>query len=117
MREEACLTHPAVLMTGRRVLTLPPELVSASDCDCSKVVAVYTEAHCVLQEAVEIVALYPDDVEQGVARLLQVSRERWAAIQGGRTCDDITAVVTKLNLNAKTEAVSRDNAVAHAAHS
>lgn len=69
------------------------------------------------QEAVEIVALYPDDVEQGVAHLLQVSRERWAAIQGGRTCDDITAVVTKLNMNAKSEAASRENTVAHAAHS
>ena len=72
---------------------------------------------CVPQEAVEIVALYPDDVEQGVAHLLQVSRERWAAIQGGRTCDDITAVVTKLNMNAKSEAASRENTVAHAAHS
>ncbi|KAL3161715.1 hypothetical protein ABBQ38_008813 [Trebouxia sp. C0009 RCD-2024] len=50
------------------------------------------------QEAIEIVAQYPDDVEQGCARLLQVSRERWAGIQGGRTCDDITAVVTKLNV-------------------
>ena len=53
--------------------------------------------HC-LQEAIEIVAQYPDDVEKGCAELLQVSRERWAAIQGGRTCDDITAVVTKLNM-------------------
>lgn len=51
-----------------------------------------------VQEAIEIVAQYPDDVEQGCARLLQVSRERWAGIQGGRTCDDITAVVTKLNV-------------------
>lgn len=50
------------------------------------------------QEAIEIVAQYPDDVEKGCAELLQVSRERWAAIQGGRTCDDITAVVTKLNM-------------------
>jgi hypothetical protein len=66
---------------------------------------------------VEIVALYPDDVEQGVARLLQVSRERWAAIQGGRTCDDITAVVTKLNMNVKMETATRENAVAHAADS
>ena len=65
----------------------------------------------------EVVALYPDDVEQGVARLLQVSRERWAAIQGGRTCDDITAVVTKLNMNVKSEAATRESAVAHAAHS
>lgn len=65
----------------------------------------------------EIVAQYPDDVEQGVARLLQVSRERWAAIQGGRTCDDITAVVTKLNMNARNEAAMRENNVAHAAHS
>ena len=42
-------------------------------------------------------AQFPDDVERAVAKLLQISRERWAAIQGGRTCDDITAIVTKLN--------------------
>ncbi len=73
--------------------------------------------HVCLQEAIEIVARYPDDVEKGVARLLQVSRERWAAIQGGRTCDDITAVVTKLNSNKNTSAEIRENAVANAAQS
>ena len=65
------------------------------------------EAHALcLQEAIDIVAQYPDNVEQGVAKLLQISRERWAAIQGGRTCDDITAVVTKLNANIGVEAQS-----------
>ncbi len=99
-------------------MTLPPKVASASGCECSNVVSgLYIEKHCVPQEAVETVALYPDDVEQGVARLLQVSRERWAAIQGGRTCDDITAVVTKLNMNVKKEAAMSKNAVAHAAHS
>ena len=70
-----------------------------------------------VQEAVEIVAQYPDDIEQAVARLLQVSRERWAAIQGGRTCDDITAVVTKLNMNMRNASSIREEAVACAAHS
>lgn len=71
-----------------------------------------------MQEAIEIVAQYSDDVEQGCARLLQVSRERWAAIQGGRTCDDITAVVTKLNVE-KLQPMSntRDSVAANAAHS
>ena len=45
----------------------------------------------------EIVADYPDNLQEGRNQLLQVARERWAAIQGGRTCDDITAVVVKLN--------------------
>ena len=57
-----------------------------------------------MQEAIDIVAQYPDDVEKGVAKLLQTSRERWAAIQGGRTCDDITAVVTKLNASSSSAA-------------
>lgn len=71
-----------------------------------------------VQEAIEIVAQYPDDVEQGCARLLQVSRERWAAIQGGRTCDDITAVVTKLNVeNAHPQPTTRDSIAANAVHS
>lgn len=70
-----------------------------------------------MQEAIEIVAQYPEDVEQGCARLLQVSRERWAAIQGGRTCDDITAVVTRLNMEkVQTMSDSRDSIVANAAH-
>ena len=70
-----------------------------------------------MQEAIEIVAQYPEDVEQGCARLLQVSRERWAAIQGGRTCDDITAVVTRLNMEkVQTKSDSRDSIVANAAH-
>ena len=72
----------------------------------------------VLQEAIDIVAQCPDDVEQGCAKLLQVSRERWAAIQGGRTCDDITAVVTKLNAEKLYSLPStRDSVVANAAHS
>lgn len=71
-----------------------------------------------LQEAIEIVARCPDDVEQGCAQLLQVSRERWAAIQGGRTCDDITAVVTKLNPEKLSPMPNtRDSVAANAAHS
>lgn len=71
-----------------------------------------------MQEAIEIVAQCPDDVEQGCAQLLQVSRERWASIQGGRTCDDITAVVTKLNAE-KLHPMpnTRDSVAANAAHS
>ena len=56
-------------------MTLPPKVASASGCESSNVVSgLYIEKHCVPQEAVETVALYPDDVEQGVARLLHVSR-------------------------------------------
>ena len=42
-------------------------------------------------------AEYADNLEQARDQLLQTARERWAAIQGGRTCDDITAIVVKLN--------------------
>lgn len=69
-----------------------------------------------MQEAIEIVAQYPDDVEQGCARLLQVSRERWAAIQGGRTCDDITAVVTKLSVEKLHPTPATKDIAANAVH-
>ena len=58
-------------------------------------------------------AQYPDDIEKGTAQLLQASRERWATIQGGRTCDDITAIVTKLDMNKRVFATSAEKAVAN----
>lgn len=65
------------------------------------VLCVHHPKMCVLlpQEALEIVADYPDNLQEGRNQLVQAARERWAAIQGGRTCDDITAVVVKLHCN------------------
>lgn len=61
----------------------------------------------VTQEALEIVAEHAGSgLEQARDQLLQTARERWAAIQGGRTCDDITAVVVKLH--AKPQATPAD---------
>ena len=55
----------------------------------------------------EIVAEHAGNgLTQARDQLLQTARERWAAIQGGRTCDDITAVIVKLH--AKPAAIPAD---------
>ena len=55
-----------------------------------------TAAPVAAQEGLDIAGSCPSSREAAAA-LVQRSRERWATIQSGQTCDDVTAIVCRLH--------------------